>query len=68
MFVEQLSYEGPTQSKKASGLAVLCFLMGCPHVYGYIRQRSYRKSSFWVQKNISIMFSLMLGALIFLSI
>lgn len=66
MSTQQLSFNDQAKSGNVSGLAVVFFLLGAPHIYSFLRQRSNRKSNFWMLKNAGWLIAMLAGALVIL--
>jgi len=55
-------------SANSNGLAALFLLLGAPHIYSFLRQRSNRKSTFGVPKNAVWLITMLAGALVLLAV
>lgn len=68
MFTQQLSFDDQAKSGNANGFAIVFFLLGAPHIYMFLRQRSIRKSIFGVSRTAGWLISMLAGALVLLII
>lgn len=68
MSAQQLSFNDQAKSGNASGFAVIFLLLGAPHIYSFLRQRSNRKSTFGVPKAASWLIAMLAGVLVLLAV
>jgi hypothetical protein len=68
MSTQQLSFNDLAKSGNASGFAVVFFLLGAPHIYSLLRQRSNRKSTFGVPKAAGWLITMLAGVLVLLAV
>jgi len=68
MSAQQLNFNDQAKSGNASGLAVVFFLLGAPHIYSFLRQRSNRKSTFRVSKVAGWLITMLVGVLVLLAV
>ena len=66
MFTQQLSANDQVQSGNGSGWAIIFFLLGAPHIYSFVQQRSQRQSNVWVLDNPGWLITLLAGGLVLL--
>jgi hypothetical protein len=68
MSAQQLSFNDQAKSGNASGFAVVFFLLGAPHIYSFLRQRSNRKSTFGVPNSAGWLITMLVGVLLILAV
>jgi len=68
MSTHKLRFHDQAKSGSGGGLAIVFFVLGVPHLYSFLRQRSNRKSTFGVQKTAGLFITMLTGALVLLII
>jgi hypothetical protein len=68
MSTQKLSFNDPAKAGNASGFAVVFLLLGAPHIYSFLRQRSNRKSTFGVPKAAGWLVTMLAGVLVLLAV
>ena len=68
MFVQQTSLSEQVKPSSSSGVAILFFLLGAPHIYSIVKKRSAQKlTSFLARGSVGLITMLSVGTLMFLA-